>query len=53
MASEITFVAACAKHFRREGQPLSEFSAELKKLTPKDREELSKQFEIEFGYVIK
>ncbi len=45
----MTFVAACRKFFGKDRgevpQTLQEFAAEIKALTPKDKEELSTMFQ--------
>jgi hypothetical protein len=41
----MTFVMACNSHFgRKAGQSLQDFNAELKALTPKDREDMIAMF---------
>ena len=40
-------IAALSKAFRKEGQSLSEFAAEVKALTPKDKADFVGYFEAE------
>lgn len=45
MSEPVSFVSRCKEYFGLlPGQTLMEFSAELKKLTPKDRAELVESF---------
>lgn len=47
------FIGICAHFFgKHPGQSLKDFSEELKKLTPKDREEMMADFR-KMGYVLK
>lgn len=49
---KMAFIAACKDFFGyKPGQTLQEFSAEIKALTPKDREDLIKEFKT-VGYEI-
>lgn len=41
------FIAALSKAFRLEGESLTQFSAEVKKLTDQDRKDLLTAFEAE------
>lgn len=50
--ADVSFLKACMDHLRLSGEPLAAFAAEIKKLTPKDREEMQAQFTKEFGYTI-
>ena len=47
-----SFIALCKEHLSLQGESLKDFAEGMKKLTPKDREELTVAFEA-MGYVIK
>ena len=53
MAESIGFVVACKRYFGlKSGQKMSEFAAELKALTPKDREEMAPQLSKALGVTV-
>jgi len=52
MTTEMTFLKAMLTHLKLEGESLSDFRAQLGRLTSKDRDDLRAQFAREFGYTI-
>lgn len=46
-----TFISLCKEHLSIQGETLPQFAAELKKLTPQDREDLKSEF-VKMGFEI-
>ena len=49
---EMTFLKAVLTHLKMDGESLGQFREHMGRLTTTDREQLTAQFETEFGYKI-